>query len=94
MKLSGGNLNYNVVNGQSTTWGNFGEGQSTLGVSIPSTISDLSSYKPDYSVSKSGVSWQANRVISMTLLKVRYYSGGLLISTDSTPRNVDLNPGS
>ena len=93
MSLSGGNLNYNVVNGQSTTWGKFGQGQGTLGVSMPSTLSDLGAYKPDYSVSKSGVSWQSNRVTSMTLLQVRYYSGGQLISTDSTSRTVDLTPG-
>jgi hypothetical protein len=30
----------------------------------------------------------------MTLLQVRYYSGGQLISTDSTQRTVDLTPGS
>src|SRR4029077_2107147 len=33
MSLSGGNINFNVVNGQSTTWGNFGQGQGSLGVS-------------------------------------------------------------
>jgi hypothetical protein len=93
MSLSGGNLNYNVVNGQSSTWGKFGQGQGTLGVSMASTVADLGAYKPDYSVSKSGVSWQSNRVTSMTLLQVRYYQGGQLISTDSTPRTVDLTPG-
>lgn len=93
MKLSGGKLNYNVVDGQSTTWGNFGQGQGTLGVSMASTLSDLSAYKPDYSLANSGVSWQSNRVASMTLLRVRYYSGGRLISTDSTERTVDLTPG-
>ena len=30
----------------------------------------------------------------MTLLRVRYYNNGQLISTDSTPRTVDLSPGS
>jgi hypothetical protein len=93
MSLAGGNLNYNVVNGQSATWGKFGQGEGTLGVSISSTLSDLGAYKPDYSVAKSGVSWQSNRVTSMTLVAVRYFSGGKLISTDSTPRPVDLTPG-
>ncbi len=93
MKLSGGNLNFKVVNGLSTTWGQFGQGPGTFGVSMPSTLSDLSAYKPDYSVSKSGVSWQSNRVTSMTLLRVRYYNGRQLISTDSTSRTVQLTPG-
>jgi hypothetical protein len=93
MTLSGGSLNYKVLNGLSTTWGMFGQGEGTLGVSMPSTLADLGAYKPDYSVSKSGVSWQSNRVTSMALVRVRYYSGGQLISTDSTSRTVDLTPG-
>jgi hypothetical protein len=93
MSVSGGNLKYNVVNGQSSTWGTFGQGLGTLGVSMPCTTSDLGSYKPDYSVSKSGVSWQSNRVSSMTLVQVRYYSGGQLISTDTTARPVKLTSG-
>ncbi len=91
--LSGGNVNFNIVNGQSTTWGNFGQGQGLLGVSFPCSLSDLGSYQPGYSLAKSGVSWQSNRVTSMALVQVRYYSGGKLISTDSTTRTVNLNPG-
>jgi hypothetical protein len=90
MSLSGGSINYWVVNGQSTTWGNFGHGQGLRGVSFATSASDLSSYSPDYSVARSGVGWQSNRVTSMTLVQVRYYSGGKLTSTDSTPRTVVL----
>jgi hypothetical protein len=93
ISLSGGTVNYNVVNGQSTTWGQFGQGQGSLGVSLTSLLADLSAYGPDYSVSKSGVSWQSDRVTSMTLLQVRYYSQGQLLRTDSTPRTVNLAPG-
>jgi hypothetical protein len=93
MSLSNGSLSVKVVNGTSTTWGNFGQGEGSLGVSSSSTLSDLSLYQPTYSVTKSGASWQSDRVTSMTLVQVRYYSGGQLISTDSTPRTVNLNPG-
>jgi hypothetical protein len=93
LSLSGGNLNFSVVNGQSLTWGKFGQSNGTLGVSMPSALSDLGAYSPNYTMSKSGVSWQATRVTSMTLLQVRYYKGGQLLSTDSTPRNVNLTPG-
>jgi hypothetical protein len=88
--LSGQILSCEVVNGQSTTWGSFGQNAGDLRVSFTSTVSDLSAYKPEYSTSKSGVSWQSNRVSSLTLVQVRYYSGGNLISTDTTPRTVDL----
>jgi hypothetical protein len=94
MSLFSGSLNLSVVNGSSTTWGNFGQSPESLGVSASSSLSDLSLYQPTYSVSKSGASWQSDRVTSMTLLRVRYYNNGQLISTDSTPRTVDLTPGS
>jgi hypothetical protein len=93
LSVSGGNLNFNVVNGQSTTWGQFGQGQGNLELSVSSSVADLGGYKPDYSVTKSGVSWQSNRASSMTLLQVRYYSGGKLISTDATPRSIALTSG-
>src|SRR4051812_38781311 len=65
MHLSSGSVTVNVVNGQSTTWGNFGQGEGSLGVNFSSPVSDLSSYQPAYSASMSGASWQANRVTSM-----------------------------
>ena len=40
-----------------------------------------------------GVSWQSNRVTSMTSLGSDTTTGGQLISTDSTSRTVDLTPG-
>ena len=55
---------------------------------MTSDLLDLSSYKPDYSAAKSGVSWESNRVQSMTLLRVRYYNGDTLLKTDSTQRKV------
>lgn len=90
ISVSGGTLSYSVRNGSSTTWGGFGQGVGTLGVSYSTSLSDLGSYRPDDSVTLSAAGWQANRVKSMTLLQVRYYKGGGLISTDATPRPVSL----
>jgi hypothetical protein len=90
MTVSGGTLHYNIVDGQSTTWGVFGQGVGTLGVSMPTALNDMSEYSPDMSVKTSGVSWQSNLVTSMALLRVRYYSNGTLISTDTTPRTISL----
>jgi hypothetical protein len=42
-------------------------------------------------VAQSGVGWQSNRVTEMTLVQVRYYRGGQLISTDNGPRSVPLS---
>jgi hypothetical protein len=92
--LSAGTLSFDIANGRSTTWGKFGQGQGSRTLSVSSSLTDLSAYKPDYSMSRSGVSWQSDRAASMTLLQVRYYSGGKLISTDTTPRTVNLTPSS
>jgi hypothetical protein len=93
MSLSGGNtVNYTIVNGQSTTWGAFGSSQGLDPLTFTAPISSLAKYSPDYSVANSGVGWQSNRVTSMTLVQVRYYSGGQLVSTDTTARTVTLSP--
>lgn len=92
MSLSGGNLNFKVLSGNSTTWGQFGVNDTDLAVSNSSSLADLSGYKPDYSVSKSGVGFGPNRVTSMTLLQVRYYQGSTLLSTDTTPRSAWPRP--
>jgi hypothetical protein len=86
----GGERSFQVINGQSATWGQFGQSQGLSGVNLSTSLSDLGAYKPNYSVAKSGVSWESNRVTSMTLVQVRYYKSGQLIATDSNPRSVLL----
>jgi hypothetical protein len=88
---SASQFTYSIVNGTSTTWGQFGTSNGLSAVSFTATRSSLSSYSPDASVAKSGAGWQSNRVTSMTLLRVRYYSGGQLISTDNNARSVTLS---
>jgi hypothetical protein len=87
MSLSGGNLSYSISNGQSTTWGKFGQG-AQLSVSFSTTLPDLSGYDPDTSAAASGASWEQNFVTSLQLVQVRYYANGQLIWTDDTPRTV------
>jgi hypothetical protein len=91
MSLSSGTATYTVVNGQSTTWGTFGQGYDLDPISFTTAVTSLASYSPATSVAKSGAGWQSNRVSQMTLVRVRYYSGGRLISTDTTSRSVDLS---
>jgi hypothetical protein len=90
MTLGGGKITYDIENGQSTTWGRFGQGNGNLSVTYNTTLNDLNLYSPEISASKSGVSWQSNHVTSMTLVQVRYYSGGQLVATDTTPRSITL----
>jgi hypothetical protein len=85
-----GTITYQVANGQSTTWGKFGQGNGQLSVNYPTALGSLSSYSPDTSVKNSGVSWESNYVTSMALIQVRYYAAGRLISTDTTQRSISL----
>lgn len=87
LQVNGGTLQYNVLGGTSTTWGAFGQGDN-LDISVSTTSPNLNSYQPSISVQGSGVSWQSNRVQRMTLKQVRYYSGGQLVTTINTPREL------
>jgi hypothetical protein len=80
MAAAGGQINYSIKSGQSTTWGPFGN--SRWSVSFASTLAALDGYSPDTSVAKSGVTWQSDHVTSLKLVQVRYYANGNLISTD------------
>ena len=90
MGLANGTISYQIVNGQSVTWGNFGQGTSPLSVNYNTTATSMAGYNPSLSVANSGVTWESNLVTSMTLLRVRYYANGQLISTDTTARQVSL----
>ena len=88
---SGGNITYNINSGQSTTWGKFGQGNGLLGVTYSTTLNSLAGYTPAASITNSAVSWESNYVTSMTLVQVRYYYKGQLISTDTTSRSIPLS---
>jgi len=87
MSLSDGRLTYEVTDGSSTTWGKFG-GQGHLKCTVSTSLRDLNHYSPSVSADNSRVAFAAHRVDRMVLSKVRYYSNGELIRTDSTERVV------
>jgi hypothetical protein len=92
MSLSSGSISFGINSGKSTTWGKFGQGQQlNVSGSFTTSLTSLSQYSPDTSVTNSGVGWQPNRVTSMTLLQVRYYAGGKLLSKETTPRTINLS---
>jgi hypothetical protein len=83
-------LVFEIVNGESTTWGNFG-GASLRTYAFAEGLT-LSQYSPEASIAQSGVSWQSNRVTRMTLVKVRKYAGSQLLSEDTQPREALVKP--
>jgi hypothetical protein len=91
MKVSAGRIYYSITNGSSTTWSNFGQG-SNLDVNYSTTLTDLTQYSPAYSAANSGAGWMPDHLSSMRLVRVRYYHGETLLSTDNSPRSVTLVP--
>jgi len=73
VELNDGNLTFEIINGTSTTWGNFG-GQGYLKSSIATDLTDLNAYDPSVSVEHSGVGYAANRVVWLALRRVRAYT--------------------
>jgi len=73
MEVQGGQLKFEVVNGDSSTWGKFG-GQGYLRATVTSPVEDLNNYSSDVTVANSGISYAANRVTSLKLLKVRAHN--------------------
>lgn len=91
MWTGGGRINFGIINGNSTTWGRFGEG-CNLNIGLDCDAANLDAYSPAYSVANSGVGWQADRVRSMSLVRVRYYAQGTLVAIDQAARPVPLAP--
>jgi hypothetical protein len=68
LKIDGENLNLEVVEGTSASWGAFG-GES-LSLSTPTTLDSLNGYRPAVSISESQVGYAGNRVLALTLKKL------------------------
>lgn len=81
LELKEGRLVFEVVDGQSNSWGAFG-GSHELQLSVPTTLSNLNDYAPRISLEESGVSFGGNRVQSLVLQKLRW--------TDSTGQVYEL----
>src|SRR5688572_23740034 len=61
-------LKFQILNGESDTWGSFGGDELTL--NQPTTLTNLNSYRPAVSLTESQVSYAENRVGSLTLTKL------------------------
>ena len=78
---------FRVSGGTSTTWGAFGA-EGSLRLSVPAGLSSLDGYDPRVSVRNSGIGYAANRVQSLVLKRVRYYTSDGQQWEDNTERLV------
>jgi hypothetical protein len=87
MKVDGGLLRFDILNGTSSTWGEFG-GQGYLRCWASTSLTDLGSYNPETSLQQSRVGFASHRVKQLTRTAVRYYAGENLVATDSEEKIV------
>lgn len=93
MSISGGVVTFEVSDGTSLSWGNFG-GQGYLTKAITTGQANLNSYDPLVSINESGIGFAGNRVASLTLKRIRWtLSDGRQFEVVA-PINIDtdLNP--
>ena len=80
--IDDGDLTFEIVSGESTTWGNFG-GAGHLRFTTNTFLANLNEYRPAISLEQSGVSFAGNRVRSLTLTKLRW--------TDADGQTYEMN---
>lgn len=74
MRIDSGSLVFEVRNGNSNTWGAFGNTGYMKATLNTWWIDNLNYYSPSVTVANSGVLFGENRVTSLSLKRVRYYT--------------------
>lgn len=70
LSVGEGLLKFTVLDGSSETWGSFGG--ENLHLSVSATSGDLGDYRPGVSLTESQVNFAENRVVSLTLTKIKW----------------------
>jgi len=87
MEVSEGQLTFEIAGGTSQTWGNFGD-DGSIKLSLSTTLENLDSYDPVVSLGKSEVSYAANRVQELQLVRIRYIHASGQTTTENAQRYV------
>jgi hypothetical protein len=86
-------LRVSVKNGNSQTWGTFGQNGSLRATTQWTDLPDLNWYSPQFSVDNSKIGYASFRVQRFSLTAVRYYTANGTVTTDNTERVVfQYNP--
>ena len=88
-ELKDGQLTFQIVDGASATWGEFGG--EALKFSFDSDLANLNGYSPAISINESGVSFAGNRVRSLTLTKLRWTDSNGQVYELNAPIDVDAD---
>lgn len=91
LETSGTILSFAIINGQSSTWGEFGR---DMRIDEDAAVESLIGYNPDVSRQSSWITYGSNRVNLLRIKQVRRYGPNGLVSTDNTSRVVfELHSG-
>ena len=88
MSVDDGVLSFQLEDGESDSWGNFGNG-GDYRLQTPSSLQDLNGYRPQISLTGSGVNFGGNRVASLTLLKIRWHLSNGQVYELNAPIDID-----
>jgi hypothetical protein len=89
MTVANGTLTFQIADGQSFTWGDFGG--SDLTISVPTSLSRLNWYKPSVSLNESQVSYAENRVVSLVLTKLVWIKDNGQVYEQNAPIPIDTS---
>jgi hypothetical protein len=89
ISLNNGHLSFQIVNGQSESWGHFGG--DSLSFSTPTSLAALNGYRPGVSLTESQVGYAENRVVSLVLTKLVWVTEDGQVHEQSAPIPVDTS---
>lgn len=85
LETDGTQLSFEITNGQSATWGEFGRDMKIYEYAF---LPNLNAYDTNQSVENACITYGANRVDALVITQVRRYGRNGLISIDWTPKIV------
>ena len=87
LSIVDGVVKFQVLSGDSETWGGFGgEG---LAVHVATNLTRLNGYRPGISIDQSGIGFAGNRVSSLTLQKIRWKTADGAVHEMVAPIDID-----
>lgn len=89
LDLKDGHLSFQVRDGHSDTWGDFGGDE--LRLRVDSSLSSLNQYRPGVSLTESQVNYAENRVGSLTLMKLIWVTEDGQVHEQSAPIPIDTS---
>jgi hypothetical protein len=85
VEVRDGTLLFAISGGTSVTWGEFGR-SGHFYVATPTMLANLNGYNTDVSIRNSGVGFADNRVQSLAIKKIRYYTSAGQVLEDAEPK--------